>query len=214
MHYQQKLRFMVGFTKTISALEKTMSEKITNPSDKKLVVLRLGAAHGLRGEMKATSFTEDPSALKNYGALTAPNGTQYVIKSIRQNAKGITVNLDGIVTREQAEALNGVELSVSRSILPDIENEDDFYYADLIGLTAINLDGVKIGDVLAVHDFGAGDILELRLIKDKDGKIKQVMIPFSKAAVPHVDIKAANVTVDEDIAGLKDNKDEQSKDDV
>ncbi|MGL4405520.1 MAG: ribosome maturation factor RimM [Notoacmeibacter sp.] len=162
-----------------------------------VVMAKIGRAHGLKGEVHAQSFTSDPLALTDYGDLTDANGRVFKIAALREQGSGLVLRLQGITTREAAEALNGVELLLSRDALPETDDEDDFYYADLIGLGAVTINNEALGKVLAVHNFGAGDMLELRLVSGKS-----VFVPFTKAAVPTVSIQAGTVTIDEEAAGL------------
>jgi 16S rRNA processing protein RimM len=99
--------------------------------------------------------------------------------------------VDGIATREQAQALAGVRLFVDRSALPETEDEDEFYHADLIGLRAETADGTPFGTVLALYDFGAGDVLEIRM---PDGQTE--LLPFTRAVVPVVDVKGGRLVVE------------------
>ena len=175
----------------------------TRPGTQRVVLARLGAAHGLKGEIRITVFAEDPESLITYGPLDLSGGATTRITGLRVAGKGLVARLDGVKDRTAAEALNGVELSIARDRLPDDLDEDDFYYADLIGLDARDWSGSLLGKVLAVHDFGAGDILELRLA---DGK--SAMIPFSRAAVPEIDLAQGQLVVDPAAAGLTDEPEE------
>jgi 16S rRNA processing protein RimM len=180
-----------------------MAPKTTNPiSNEPMVVMAiLGRAHGLRGEIGARSFTADPLALGDYGALSTKDKRTFEIASIRvqgaASANGVVVKLKGIEDRTAAEKLNGLELFLPRSALPEPDDDDDFYHADLIGLRAINASDAALGTILAVHNFGAGDMLELRLVSGAE-----VYVPFTKAAVPTVSIKAGHIILDEQAAGL------------
>jgi 16S rRNA processing protein RimM len=170
-----------------------------------VVMAVLGRAKGLRGEIAAKSHTADPLALAAYGPLSDAAGRRFDIMSIRPQGNGadgqVVLALKGVTDRTAAERLNGVELLLARDALP-ATGADDFYHADLIGLAALTGDGAKIGTVIAVHDFGAGDMLELRLAKGGGA-----YIPFSKAAVPEVDVAGGRVTVDPHAAGLIDDED-------
>ena len=161
-----------------------------------VVMGQIGRAHGLKGEVHAVSFTADPMALADYGDLTDAKGRGFKILAARVQGSGLVLRLDEITTREAAEALNGVELLVPRNALPQTD-DDDFYHADLIGLDAVGVDDEALGKILAVHNFGAGDMLEMRLASGK-----QVYVPFTKAAVPAVSLNARTVTIDVEAAGL------------
>jgi 16S rRNA processing protein RimM len=170
-----------------------MSEK----TNMMVVMAQIGRAHGLKGEVHAQSFTADPLALNDYGDLTDAKGRVFKITAMRPQGTGLVLRLADVTTREAAEALNGVELLLARDALPATEDDDDFYYADLIGLDGVEASGETIGKILAVHNFGAGDMLEMRLVNGKS-----VYVPFTKAAVPHVSVKTGTVTINSEAAGL------------
>lgn len=180
-----------------------------NSKNEKLVVMaQIGRAHGLRGEVHAQSFTADPLALTDYGDLVDKKGRVFKISAMRAQGNGLVLRIAGVTTREAAEVLNGVELLLPREALPDTEDDDDFYYADLIGLDGVDANGALLGKVLAVHNFGAGDMLEMRLTSGKS-----VFVPFTKAAVPNVSITSGQVTIDPEAAGLlSDDKPEDGED--
>jgi 16S rRNA processing protein RimM len=161
-------------------------------SSRKLLMGRIGAAHGIKGEVRIQSFTEDPLGLLDYGPL-ATNKPDLVIEILeaRTTTNVLVARLKGITDRNAVEKLNGVELYVDRDLLPEIEDEDDFYHADLVGLDARLADGTSLGEVIAVPNFGAGDMLEIR---DKAGGETR-FIPFTKAAVPEIHIGAGDVVV-------------------
>ena len=161
--------------------------------DKRLLMGRIGAAHGIKGEVRIQSFTEDPMALVGYGALeTSRPGLTLSIERARTTTNVLIAKLKGIDDRNAAERLNGVELFVGRDRLPEIGEEDDFYLADLIGLEARDTAGQPVGRVVAVPNFGAGDILE---IGDRPGGDTR-MIPFTHAAVPEVHVAEGYVVID------------------
>ncbi len=160
-------------------------------SAKKICVARIGAAHGVRGEVRLWTFTEDPLAVAAYGPLETSDGTRrYTIKRIRAARTHLVATLDGVTTREAAEQLNGVELYVSRDRLP-APADGEFYHADLIGLAAETAQGEPLGQIVAMHNFGAGDIIE---IAPASGPT--IMLPFSNAVVPVVDIAGGKVVID------------------
>lgn len=162
------------------------------PTDR-IMLARIGAPHGVRGEVRLFVFAQDPRALLDYAPLTDESGTRrFRIASLRPAKEHFVARLDGVTTREAAEALTHVGLHVARELLPPPDDEDDFYHADLIGLAAVTVEGTPFGTVVAVHDFGAGDILEVAPVE----KGKTVMLPFTKAVVPKVDVKGGTVTVD------------------
>ena len=145
----------------------------------------IGAAHGIKGEVRIASHTQDPEAIADYGPLqTNRPGLVITIESARLQKTVLIARIKGVRDRNGAELLNGVELYVERSRLPDIEDEDDFYHADLIGLDARLDTGVSIGVVSAIYDHGAGDILEVRDERSGDS----FLYPFTKAVVPTIRI--------------------------
>tara|TARA_R110002020_G_scaffold135228_8_gene302051 strand:- start:1698 stop:2279 length:582 start_codon:yes stop_codon:yes gene_type:complete len=160
----------------------------------------IGAAQGLRGEVRVKPFTEDPMALADYGALYGSDGRRFEILDHRFAKTVLVVRFRGINDRTAAEALKGLELFIDRSALPDDElEEDEYFHADLEGLEAWDADGRFWGRISGVLDFGGGDLLELR-----DEGMKPVVIPFTLAAVPKVDLKAGRILVDPLAAGLID----------
>ena len=157
----------------------------------------IGAAHGIRGEVRVKSYTADPLALGDYGPLYDADGRRFDIDDIRAQKEVVVVRFEGIADRDAAEALAGTALFIDRSALPAIDDEEEFYHADLLGLAAFDETGEGIGKVRAVHDFGGGDVLEIA----RSGG-RSVMVPFSRAAVPVVDLAARRLTVDRVAAGL------------
>lgn len=161
--------------------------------DNKLLMGRIGAAHGIKGEVRIQSFTEDPLALVSYGPLSTNRpGLTIRILAARTTTNVLVARLEGINDRNAAEKLNGVELYVDRALLPDPDDDDDFYHADLIGLKARLADGSEIGEVMAVPNFGAGDLLEIRDPRSGD----TYLYPFSKAVVPEVRIAEGYLLID------------------
>ena len=151
-------------------------------------------AHGEHGAVKVKSFTQNPEDFSIYGPLLGEDGEIVLTpKNPRPINKAFTMRSPEITTREQAMALKGTQLFVPRSVLPEPE-EDDFYYADLIGLEVKSTDGKRIGTIRSVHDFGAGDMLEIQPGKSSESQTS-FFHPFTKAAVPKVDIKAGRVII-------------------
>lgn len=169
-----------------------------------VLVARFGAAHGVRGEIKLWSFTADPLAVADYGPLESKDGKrQFAIDSLRPAKDFLVARVAGIDDRNAAETLRNVELYLPRERLPPIDEDDNWYYADLVGLAALAVDGAAIGTIAAVHNFGAGDIIEIAPV----GGGKTLLLPFTQAAVPAVDVTAGRVVVvvptEEDIPPLK-----------
>lgn len=152
----------------------------------------LGAPHGVKGEMRLKSFTADPLGIQDYQPLTDKTGQRrFVIRSARLIKDDmLVVSLEGIADRTAAEALTNLALFIPRDQLPE-PDEEEFYHADLIGLSAVSPDGTVIGTVTAVHDFGAGDILDIA--PSLEGP--SLLVPFTKANVPVVDLAAQTLTV-------------------
>jgi 16S rRNA processing protein RimM len=156
-----------------------------------ICVARIGAPHGVRGAVKLWTFTEDPLAVKRYGPLLTKDGVrQFEVTSAREAKGHVVATLKGIATREDAERLNGIELYVAREKLPDTD-EDEYYHADLIGLAAVNAANEPLGRVIAIHNFGAGDIIE---IAPPSGAT--MLLPFTNAVVPTVDVASGRVVIE------------------
>ena len=157
-----------------------------------VLVGRFGAAHGVRGELRLKSFTQDPAAIRGYAPLTDASGARKFVLSALRVVKDdmCVVRVEGIADRDAAEKLTNIDLYVARENLPP-PDEDEFYQADLIGLDAVTETGEAYGTIERVLDFGAGDILEIR---PPDGGETR-LVPFTKAAVPTVDIAARRVVI-------------------
>jgi 16S rRNA processing protein RimM len=156
-----------------------------------ICVARIGAAHGVRGAVKLWTFTEDPLAVKRYGPLQTKDGArQFEVTHVREAKGHLVATLKGIATREEAERLNGVELYVAREKLPATD-EDEYYHADLIGLAAVTPANEPLGRVIAIHNFGAGDIIE---IAPPSGAT--MLLPFTNAVVPSVDLAGGRVVIE------------------
>jgi len=155
-----------------------------------ICVARIGAAHGVRGAVKLWTFTEDPLAVKHYGPLTTKDGSRQFEVATAREAKGhLVATLKGVATREEAERLNGLELYIAREKLPATD-EDEYYHADLIGLAAVTVADESLGRVAAIHNFGAGDIIE---IAPPHGPT--MLLPFTNAVVPTVDLAGGRVVI-------------------
>ncbi len=151
---------------------------------------------GLKGEVRIKPFTEDPGALGRYGPVTLePGGQVAVVANVRPAKGGVIVRFTGVDDRNAAEALKGKRLYVPRDALPALEDEDEFYHQDLIGLEVEDTDGQHVGRVKAVQDFGAGAVLEVASPDASKGLGKTFMVPFTRADVPEVDIKAGRVVI-------------------
>jgi 16S rRNA processing protein RimM len=151
----------------------------------------IGAAHGLKGEVRLRSFTETPAAIAEYGPLEDETGANAIeIESLRPGPKGLIARIKGVTTREAAEALTGTKLYVPRDRLPAAE-EGAYYHSDLIGLEAYDAFDVQIGTVVAMYNFGAGDIIEVKLLSGGDN----LLLPFTDATVPEIDTEERRLTL-------------------
>ena len=168
----------------------------------RVCVARIGAAHGVRGDVRLWTFTEDPLAVMRYGPLSTKDGArQFEVARAREARDHLVATLKGVTTRDEAERLNGIELYVARDKLPATD-DGEYYHTDLIGLAAVGVDGDAIGRVIAIHNFGAGDIIE---IAPPQGAT--LMLPFTDAVVPTIDIAGGRVVIErpEEIDGEEPN---------
>jgi len=157
----------------------------------RICVAQIGAAHGVRGELRLKPFTEDPFGVTRYGPLETEDGKRrFEIETARPAKDMLVVRLKGVADRETAERLTNLRLYVARERLPK-PADDEFYYADLIGLAAVTADGTRFGSVKAMHNFGAGDLLEIEPAAGGN----TLLLPFTEAVVPVVDIKGGKVVI-------------------
>ena len=157
----------------------------------RLLVAQIGAAHGVRGEVRLKPFTQDPLSVTRYGVLESEDGKRrFEIEAVRPAKDILVARLKGVTDRDAAEALKNLRLYVAREKLPQPE-ADEFYHADLVGLTAQKQNGETVGTVKAIHNFGAGDLLE---IEPASGAT--IMLPFNEATVPVVDVAGGKIVVD------------------
>ena len=151
----------------------------------------LSGAFGVKGEVRLKSFCAEPEAIADYAPLFTEDGTRsFDVKITRAIPNGFAAHLSGVATREQAEALKGTRLYADRDRLPALP-DDEFYHADLIGLQVLDAGGANLGNVIAIHNHGAGDLLEIR----PDGG-QSVLMPFTLEAVPTVDLAAGRIIAD------------------
>lgn len=157
----------------------------------RICVGAIAGAFGVAGEVRLKSFCAQPEALASYGPLWSEDGKRsFAVKLTRPVAGGLGARLTGVATKEQADALKGTTLWVDRARLPSLP-DDEFYHADLIGLAVQDTGGAALGRVTAVHNHGAGDVLE---IAQPGGKV--LLLPFTRAAVPTVDLTAGRIVAD------------------
>jgi 16S rRNA processing protein RimM len=158
----------------------------------RICVARIGAPHGIKGEVKLWSFTADPVAVKDYGPLESEDGSlRFEIEAVRSAKDHLVARLSGVHDRDAAQRLTNVRLYVPRERLPPPAPEE-FYHADLIGLRAESHDGTELATIVGIHDFGAGDLLELRPL----GTSRTVLMPFTETTVPVVDIAGGRIVID------------------
>ncbi len=157
----------------------------------RVCVAQFGAAHGVRGELRLRSFTQDPADVQSYGPFESENGAQrFEIESLRPAKDHFIARVRGVADRNAAERLTNLKLYVPRDRLPPAA-EGEFYHADLIGLEAVTEGGAALGTVTAVHNFGAGDLIEIA----PAGGGETLLVPFNDDAVPAVDIAARRMVV-------------------
>jgi 16S rRNA processing protein RimM len=155
-------------------------------------IAQIGAAHGVRGEVRLKAFTQDPLAVTRYGLLESEDGTRrFEIETVRPAKDMLIARLKGVTDRNAAEALKNTRLYVAREKLPQ-PDVDEFYVVDLVGLAVETTKGEAFGVVKAVHNFGAGDLLEIEPVTGN----ATLMLPFNEVAVPKIDIAARKVVVE------------------
>ena len=160
-------------------------------SDTRILLGRIGAAHGIRGEVLVQSFAADPADIAAYGPLAGEDGVAtYTLTVVRVIPKGVVARVKGIADRTAAEKLRGIGLYIDRAKLP-MAADGEFYHTDLIGLDAVAPDGTLLGHIIAMQNFGAGDLIEIRLA----GTTKTELIPFTDTCVPTVDLALRRAVV-------------------
>lgn len=162
------------------------------PNPDHICVGAIAGSFGVQGEVRLKSFCTDPESISTYGPLYSEDGqTTYKIKLTRPVAGGLGARIAGVETKEQADALKGISLYVDKKKLPHLP-DDEFYHADLIGLAVFDTGGKELGRVQAVHNHGAGDLLDIA----GPGLKTSLLLPFTLAAVPNVDLTAGRIIVD------------------
>lgn len=180
-------------------------------SETRVCVGAIAAAHGIKGEVKIKTFTADPLSVASYGPVSDESGARQFRLSHVRTAGGaagesvVLARLEGVTDRNAAEALRGLRLYVPRAALPAPE-ADEYYHHDLIGLAAVLISGERLGTVAAVYNFGAGDLLEV----SRDGA-SSVVVPFTNAVVPTVDLAAGKLVIDPPEGLLDEGKDEDGE---
>lgn len=157
----------------------------------RILIARIGAPHGVRGEVRVRPFGDDPLSFAGYGELEAADGSRrFQVVSARIQKTVVVTRFRGVDDRTAAEALNGLDLYIPRAALPALADEDEFYHADLLGLAAVTPDGTVLGEVVALPDFGAGTLIEIRPAAGPS-----FLLPFTRDIVPQIDLAAGRVTV-------------------
>jgi 16S rRNA processing protein RimM len=161
-----------------------------------VLLAKIGAPHGVRGQVRVTSYTDDQVAFAHYGPLFGSDGHRFLVTHARAAKNVVIASFKQITTREEAEKLRGVELFIERDLLPQNTDEDEFYIGDLIGMEVIDIQGQVIGKILALPNFGAGDLLEIspRLESGTFGA-NSWLLAFTKTNVPDIDMDKRQVTV-------------------
>ena len=162
---------------------------LADPTDRRICVARIGAAHGTTGEVRLWPFTADPKAAAGYGVLTTADGRAIEIASVRPGKGFLIARINGVADRNGAERLRNLDLFISRDRLPP-PAADEYYHADLIGLAAQDRDGKALGTVIAVHNFGAGDLLEIAPARGQT-----LLLPFTTEVAPEIDIAAGRIVL-------------------
>lgn len=175
--------------------------KLQNP----VLLAIIGAAQGLKGEVRVKSYTQTPEGFAGYGPLFDASGRKFEVISTRASKEVVVTRFRGLIDRNAAEALTGTELFVERELLNIVAaDEDEFMHADLIGMLVVDSEGQAYGHVMSVLNFGAGDILDV-----SKGQGQSLAIPFTKAAVPQVDMTTKTITIDALAAGLVADEDDE-----
>lgn len=165
---------------------------MSNSSPDQICVAAIAGAYGVRGEVRLKSFTAEAGAVADYAPLTTEDGTRsFTVAVTRTTKNGLVVRLSGVSTKEDADALRGVQLFVTRDTLPDLP-DDEYYYTDLVGLEVRDTGGTVLGKVKTVQNHGATDLLEVQI----PGSSETVMLPFTLAVVPTVDMETGRIIAD------------------
>lgn len=155
-------------------------------------VARIGAAHGVRGEVKLWSFTQEPMAVADYGPLETEDGARrFEIETLRPAKDHLVARIAGIGDRDAAAGLCNLDLFVPRDRLPPIDEDDTFYHADLVGMAALTPEGAPLGNVTAVHNFGAGDLIEIATTAGGE----PLLLPFTETVVTKIDTALRQIIV-------------------
>ncbi len=168
-----------------------MTDRTETQNENRVRVGHVAGPHGVRGDVLIKSYTAVPIDIGSYGPLGTQHGTSLVIRKCRASSKGVVAFIEGVTSRQAAEALKGTELYLRRDQLP-APDDDEWYISDLIGLDVRDTADTAIGSVVMVHDFGAGELLELEIA----GREQTLLVPFTQEVVPRVMVSEGFVTVD------------------
>ncbi len=171
--------------------------------DNLICVGAIMGAFGVRGEVRLKSFCADPSAIETYSPLVTESGERYEVELVRSVKGGFGARLSNVQDKEAADALRSTKLYARREDLPSLP-DDEYYHSDLVGLEVLDTGGARLGKVISVQDFGAGDILEIA----GKGLKEAVMLPFTLVNIPTVDIKAGKIIADPPEGMFPDPKDD------
>ncbi len=172
--------------------KKPASDTSPAKAQDRICVGSVAGAFGVQGEVRLKSFCADPEAIADYGPLYTEDGSRsFAVKLTRPVAGGLGARLTGVATKEQADALRGTNLYADRDRLPNLP-DDEFYHADLIGIEVFDTGGQRIGRLRAIHNHGAGDLLEI----DAPGKKQPLLVPFTRQNIPTVDLAAGRMIAD------------------
>lgn len=160
-------------------------------SDKQILLGRILGPHGLKGEVKIKSFTENPLDVASYGAVAAPDGRRFKLLRARMQGEIVIAGIKGVDDRNVAETLKGLELTVARDDLPQTD-AGEFYQADLVGLAVFDAAGDKVGEVVGFQHFGAGDLIEIERASGRTS-----LVPFADSMVPKVDLEEGCLVLSE-----------------
>jgi 16S rRNA processing protein RimM len=171
---------------------RTRERAAQNPPSGRVCIAQIGAPHGIGGEVRLRAFTEEPSAVASYGSLESEDGSEnFAIETLCPMQNFLVARFSGVNDRAAAQRLRNMRLYVPRARLPKLEPET-YYYADLIGVRVLATDGRELGTLAAIHDFGAGNILEIA----PAGGGARAMLPFTRAVVPEVDTRGGRIVVE------------------
>jgi 16S rRNA processing protein RimM len=165
-------------------------------AEDRICVGAISGAFGVQGEVRLKSFCAEPEAIANYGPLYSEDGKHsFTLRLTRTIPNGFSARMSGIATREQADAMKGMRLFADRARLPSLP-DDEFYHADLIGMEVRDTGGILLGRVSAVHNHGATDLLEVSGPPPGGGPNRTVLLPFTQAIVPTVDLASRRIVAD------------------